>query len=55
MNRYAVYKGEDLIASGTLRECAEKLSVKPDTILFYRTPSYKRRTTENARRTVKLD
>ena len=40
---YAVYKGEDLIAMGTARECAEQLGVKLETFRFYRTPKYKRR------------
>lgn len=40
---YAVYKGEDHIAFGTLEELAEKLDVQPRTIYFYSTEVYKRR------------
>lgn len=40
---YAVYKGEDHIAFGTLEELAKKLDVQPRTIYFYSTAVYKRR------------
>jgi hypothetical protein len=40
---YAVYKGEDLIVMGTKYECAEKLNVKPDTIVWLTYPTAKRR------------
>lgn len=43
MKIYAVYKGEEMIASGTAKECAEKLGVKVKTIHHYNTPSYKKR------------
>ena len=51
---YAVYKGEEILVIGTLEECAAYLKVKPDTVLFYRYPAYKRRTSENGRRTVEI-
>lgn len=38
-----VYRGEDIIATGTYRECAEALGVLPATIAFYTTPTYQRR------------
>lgn len=43
-NFYTVYKGDNIIANGTLGECAAQLQVKPNTILFYGTPTYKKRT-----------
>ena len=55
MKEYAVYKGEDLLSIGTLKEVADELNVKEKTILFYGTPTYEKRTTENARRLVELD
>ncbi len=51
---YAVYKGEELLVIGTLKECAEYLKVKPSTVLFYKYPAHKRRTSEKGRRTVEL-
>ncbi len=38
-----VYKGDTLLAEGTLEECAAKLHVKPTTIMFYTTAAYGRR------------
>ena len=55
MTEYAVYQGDELLAIGTLQECAEKLKVKPNTVLFYGYPYYAKRTTEKARRTIKLE
>jgi hypothetical protein len=44
MNReVAVYRGDEVLALGTIRECAEKLGVLPGTIYFYLMPSYHRR------------
>lgn len=40
---YAVYKGDVLLAIGTLKECAEKLNVTESTILFYQFESYQKR------------
>lgn len=40
---YAVYKGENLLCIGTVRECAESLGVLPATIKFYTTPTYQKR------------
>lgn len=43
MKIYALYKGEKLIADGTLLQIAHKTGVKLRTIQFYKTPTYKRR------------
>lgn len=40
---YALYKGEDLLADGTLREIAEKMGVKVETVRFYQMPTYQKR------------
>ena len=43
---YAVYKGEDCIAIGTKEEVAKILGVKPKTIDFYRTKTYRKQCEE---------
>lgn len=40
---YALYKGEELLEIGTIKEIAKKQGVKERTISFYRTPTYLRR------------
>ena len=40
---YALYKGDDIIAIGTLKELGKLLNVSPRTIFFYSTPTYKKR------------
>ncbi|MGE7854489.1 hypothetical protein ACQKNN_27265 [Bacillus paramycoides] len=43
LKEYVIYKGESLICIGTVQECAQYLGVPPKTILFYKTPAYKKR------------
>lgn len=56
---YALYKGDELLAIGTLKELSDKFNVKKETIKFYSSPSYlKRRKNSksgNYRIVVKLD
>ena len=40
---YALYKGDELLDVGTLRELAERRGVKQSTIYYYSMPTYKRR------------
>ncbi|MEK5390190.1 hypothetical protein NSQ59_07370 [Margalitia sp. FSL K6-0131] len=40
---YAVYKGDTFICLGTMKECADYLGVREDTVKFYRSNAYKRR------------
>lgn len=40
---YTVYDGDEVVASGTARECAEKLGVKVGTVHWYATASARRR------------
>lgn len=54
VKEYALYKGEELLATGTKREIAEQLGVSPSTVGYYGTPVYARRTSENGRRLVEL-
>ena len=42
MKIYAMYKGEECLGIGTLKELAELLNVKYETIAFYLTPTYKK-------------
>ena len=60
MEEYAVYKGGDLLAIGTAKECAEILKVNAETIYYYTTDAYKRKlkkrkNPENCRTVVVLD
>jgi hypothetical protein len=43
MTEYAVYKGDELIVIGTLKECAERLSTSEQMIKYYSYPSQKKR------------
>lgn len=40
---YALYKGENCLAIGTIEEIAKKMNVKYKTIYFYTMPTYKKR------------
>jgi len=40
---YALYKQENCLGIGTIKELSEELNVKEKTIKFYRTPTYKKR------------
>lgn len=40
---YALYKGDEIIAIGTLKELGKLLNVSPRTIFFYSTPTYRKR------------
>jgi orf42 len=55
VKEYALYKGEELLGMGTIRELAERFNVKITTLYYYRTPTYLRRTSnERGRRLVEL-
>lgn len=43
MKIYALYKGDQLLATGTIIQIAYKMGVKPRTIKFYGTPTWKKR------------
>lgn len=57
MKEYALYKGEECLAIGTIREIAEKMNVKKETIKFYVTPTYKKRIkgSKKRRELIRLD
>lgn len=55
----AVYKGDEMLCSGRITECARQLEVQPETLYFYTMPSYERRIarrshSDNARRVVRI-
>ena len=52
---YILYKGEEEVAEGTVRDIAHQLGIKTQTVYGYNTPSYKRRIKpENRRVLVKI-
>ena len=54
---YAMYKGEDCIAMGTIIQLSKQLGVSIQTIRFYLTPSYKKRVKKgkNRRELIKVE
>lgn len=46
MKIYALYKGEELLSTGTIYEIAKEMNVEVRTIRFYSTPTYKKRVLE---------
>ena len=56
LNKYALYKGEECLAIGTILQIAHKMGVKYRTIYFYTMPTYKRRCKKgkNRRELIKL-
>lgn len=40
---FAVYKGEELLTSGTAKQCAEKLNVKVETVYYYKSATYQKK------------
>lgn len=58
MNEYALYKGEQMVAIGTVKEIAEERGVKPETIKYYGSGTYQRRSKSeinNRLQLIKLD
>lgn len=57
MKVYALYKGEECLGIGTLKELAEQLKVKYETMYFYTTPTYKKRIkkSKNRRELVRIE
>lgn len=40
---YALYRGDEFVLIGTIKEIAEEIGVKEKTILHYKTPTYLRK------------
>lgn len=55
LKEYALFKGDEILATGTHKDICSKLGITYQTFRFYSTPTYKKRTKpENARRLVCL-
>ncbi|MEY9979715.1 helix-turn-helix transcriptional regulator [Lysinibacillus sp. RC79] len=54
MNEYALYKGEQMVAIGTVKEIAEERGVKPETIRFYMSGVYQRRSKREVNNRLQL-
>ncbi|AZF92419.1 host nuclease inhibitor [Streptococcus phage CHPC930] len=54
VKEYALYKGDELLAMGTKSEIAKQLGISVRSVTCYGTPSYAKRTSENARRLIEL-
>lgn len=53
---YALYKGEDLVEMGTAKHIAEVLGITESSVLFYQSPSYRKRTSEErGKRLIRLE
>lgn len=53
---FAVYKGEELLTSGTAKQCAEKLNVKVETIWYYKSATYQKKgSSKNKRIAIELE
>lgn len=48
--QFTVYKGYQLLAEGTSKQCAEKLGVKVETIWYYKSAAYQRKGSGENRR-----
>ena len=55
MNIYALYHGDQFIDLGTKEYLAKLLNVKVETILFYSSPTYLKRTDGNGWVVVKVE
>ena len=49
---YVLYRGDEVLDVGTAREIAERRGVRPETIRFYCTASYRKRIRNGDRRLV---
>lgn len=54
MKEYALYKGEQMVAIGTVKEIAEERGVKPNTIRFYMSGTYQRRSKSEVNNRLQL-
>lgn len=52
---YALYKGEDILITGTIKEIAEHQGIKENTVRFMMSNAYAKRVKDNAKILVVLD
>lgn len=49
---YALYKGEEILAMGTIEEIGIKLDISPNTVRFYLSKAYARRSETKEKRVL---
>lgn len=49
VKEYVVYKGESFVCLGTIKECAQRMGVLPETVRYYTTPAYQRKLAKRKR------
>lgn len=52
---YALYKGDEELAEGTLEALIKRFNVKKKTLLFYQSPTYAKRGKNNRRVLVRVE
>lgn len=54
---YAMYKGEECLATGTLVQLSKKLNISIQTLRFYLTPTYRKRfiKSKNRRELIRIE
>ena len=52
---YALYKGDEQLAEGTLEELAKLFNVKKKTLLFYQSPAHAKRNKCNFKVLVRVE
>ena len=55
MKEYILYKGEEILATGTMFQIAEEMGVKYRTIMYYGTPSQRIRTKGRGRILIPIE
>lgn len=43
MKIYALYRGDECLSIGTIREIAKNLNIKENTVRYYSAPAYRRK------------
>ena len=53
---YALYKGDTLLSIGTVKELTEEFGIHEETIAYYASPTYRKRTSaQKGRRLIKIE
>jgi len=52
VKEYALYKGERMLAIGTMQEIAYEMKIKLNSVRYIKTPSYQKRGTGKNRRVL---
>ena len=55
MKTYALYKGDKFLNLGSIKFLAEWLGVKEDTIRFYSSPTYRKRTGDRGLLVIRIE